>query len=73
MKSKKTFFIVIERLDNGKLVATVPQCPGLKVEAPMIGDLRKKVRAEIEKRVAESGAVAIGYAGRFVGVETMVI
>jgi hypothetical protein len=74
VKSKKTFYIIIERLDNGTLVATVPQVPGLKVEAPMIADLRKRVRAEIERKMAEKAdSVAIGYAGRFVGVETMVI
>jgi hypothetical protein len=74
MISKKKFFVVIERLDNGTLVATVPQVPGLKVEAPMIAELRKKVRAEIQRRIAQSGgSVAVGYAGRFVGIEEMVL
>lgn len=74
MKSRKRVHLVIERKSDGSLIGSVIELPGVHAEAPDILGLRKAVRAAVDKHLAERpGAVAVGYAARFVGVEELLI
>jgi hypothetical protein len=74
VKSRKKVHLVIERKSDGTLIGTVVELPGVRAEAGDISGLRKAVRAEVERHMAERPeSVAAGYAARYVGVEELLL
>ena len=71
MSKARDFHVVIERDEDGWLVATVPQIPGCYTQAKTHDTLLKRVREAIEACL-EAGGVVPGKS-EFVGVQRVLV
>lgn len=72
MKAKNTFHLVVERDDDGFLVASVPELPGCHTQAPDLESLESRAREAIELYLeAVPSARRAARQPRFVGVHTV--
>ena len=72
MKSRRLFHLVVERDEDGILVASVPELPGCHTQAKDLETLQRRAREAIELYLDETPAArGRARAPRFVGVHTV--
>jgi len=68
---KRTYNVVIERDEDGWLVASVPELPGCHTQARSMDKLMKRIQEAISLCVEEYGTPAAGT--EFVGIQRVMV